>query len=393
MLIPKNYPNETTPPPEFRPSGLPRRNRRLPMRYRDELPPVLPLVPVNEEIHVDLDSPNPPVQPHATDQPIPNPDPNTPLTRPQIFRSERNHYGLFKLYYGAFPSQNPDESTSIDQLCDDPNFGVRETLGRPWWARFGSSLHHIQSDYFAPFLNATTFRLMHWFYTGSNLKSFGELDRLVNDVILTDDFDWNHLQGFRASREAERLDNYNNGTDPDTHSLFHAEDGWIKTSVTIPLPAQRVCHASENDAPKFAVDNLFYRRPLQVVKAAFQEKAADSFHLSPFKSFWQPSDHEQPERVYCEVYSSDAMINEHRKIQSQSRQSQCNLETVVAAIMLWSDSTHLTSFGNASLWPVYLYIGNQSKYTRAKPTSFAAHHLAYLPKVGVHSSCGFWRII
>jgi len=30
--------------------------------------------------------------------------------------------------------------------------------------------------------------------------------------------------------------------------------------------------------------------------------------------------------------------------------------------MLWSDSTHLASFGNASLWPIYLYIGNLSKY-------------------------------
>ena len=49
--------------------------------------------------------------------------------------------------------------------------------------------------------------------------------------------------------------------------------------------------------------------------------------------------------------------------------------------MLWSDSTHLTSFGNASLWPIYLYLGNQSKYTRGKPTSFARHHMAYIPKV------------
>jgi len=50
-------------------------------------------------------------------------------------------------------------------------------------------------------------------------------------------------------------------------------------------------------------------------------------------------------------------------------------------MMIWSDSTHLTSFGTASLWPVYLYFGNQSKYTRAKPSEFAAHHLAYIPKV------------
>ena len=54
---------------------------------------------------------------------------------------------------------------------------------------------------------------------------------------------------------------------------------------------------------------------------------------------------------------------------------------VILALMIWSDSTHLASFGTASLWPIYLYFGNLSKYTRAKPSSFAAHHLAYIPKV------------
>lgn len=62
------------------------------------------------------------------------------------------------------------------------------------------------------------------------------------------------------------------------------------------------------------------------------------------------------------------------------------LETVVAAIMLSSDSTQLTSFGTASLWPIYLYLGNLSKYTRLKPKSFAAHHLAYIPKVMMNIS-------
>jgi len=54
---------------------------------------------------------------------------------------------------------------------------------------------------------------------------------------------------------------------------------------------------------------------------------------------------------------------------------------VIAPIMVSSDATHLTNFGSASLWPIYLYLGSQSKYTHAKPMSFAAHHLAYVPKV------------
>ena len=97
--------------------------------------------------------------------------------------------------------------------------------------------------------------------------------------------------------------------------------------------------------------------------------------------FWKPSPESPPERIYSELYTADAFIAEQEKIKQQPQEPGCELETVVASIMLWSDSTHLTSFGNASLWPIYMFFGNLSKYIRAKPTSFAAHHLAYIPKV------------
>lgn len=63
-----------------------------------------------------------------------------------------------------------------------------------------------------------------------------------------------------------------------------------------------------------------------------------------------------------------------------------NLEYVIFAVKLYSDSTHLTDFGHAYLWPIYGYILAQSKYIRGRPTSFAAHHLAYVPSVRCHIS-------
>ena len=63
----------------------------------------------------------------------------------------------------------------------------------------------------------------------------------------------------------------------------------------------------------------------------------------------------------------------------------CTLEIVVACILLYSDSTHLTNFGTASLWPIYLYFGNLSKYIRARSSAFAAHHVAYIPGVSLLS--------
>jgi hypothetical protein len=49
--------------------------------------------------------------------------------------------------------------------------------------------------------------------------------------------------------------------------------------------------------------------------------------------------------------------------------------------MFWSNLTQLANFGTASLWLVYLFLGNQSKYVRCKPKAFTAHHIAYIPKV------------
>jgi hypothetical protein len=121
---------------------------------------------------------------------------------------------------------------------------------------------------------------MSWFNSGSNLKSLGELDRLVN-VVLSDDFKKEDLVGFSAKRESERLDNYDN--DPTSRLL--ADDGWIETSVSISVPAEHVRHASETDAPRFEVPGLFYRRPLEVLKAALQEESSAEFHLFPHRIF------------------------------------------------------------------------------------------------------------
>jgi hypothetical protein len=266
-------------------------------------------------------------------------------------------------------------------FSDSPTFvKTPDSLGaKPWWSGFGSSMRS-PTNYFVPFLNATTFRLMSWFYSGSVMKSLAELDRLVNEVILAEDFDKADLKEFGASKESNRLDNYQ-GDVEDIRSSFSALDGWIATSVKIRIPADGVQHTSEDVAPLFEVPGLFYRKPLEVIKAAFRESAAERFHLTPFNMFYQPDDDTPAEKIYGEIYNSPAMIDKHEKIYSQARDGGCTLETVVAAMMLWSDSTHLASFGTASLWPIYMFLGNQSKYVRSKPTSFAAHHLAYIPKV------------
>jgi hypothetical protein len=61
----------------------------------------------------------------------------------------------------------------------------------------------------------------------------------------------------------------------------------------------------------------------------------------------------------------------------------CDLPRVVAGLMFWSDVTHLTSFGDAKIWPLYMFFGNESKYFRCKPSSNLCHHVAYFQSVSV----------
>ena len=197
-----------------------------------------------------------------------------------------------------------------------------------------------------PFENISILRLMNWFHNTTTSKTLNDLDTLVHEVILAPDFDINHLLNFRGSRESERLDKYCEESD----SPFSGDSRWIETSINISVPCEKVKHASESDAPVFTVKNLFYRRPLEVIKSAYREAAAEHFNITPYKEYWQPSPDSPPERIFSEIYNSDAYIQEHEHIKAQPRMPGPQLETVIGAIMLSSDSTHLTSFGTASLW-------------------------------------------
>lgn len=342
--------------------------------------------------------------------PLRPPPEDIPATSPlRYIDSDVNGFRLYRSYL-TFPLADPESELSLEDRSDASTMAVAPSKKRSWWAGFGSSAaataRRTNSSIFAPFLNATTFRLMNWFYSGSSMKSLGELDSLVNNVLLADDFDREDLRSFSAARESQRLDDWEDVKD---ESPFAASDGWHESSVKIRVPAEGVKHVSEEQSPAFEIPGVYHRSITEIIRSTFQSTAAHSFHLIPFKLFAKPSvdpstsnnlnaesnfdptESTTAERVYSEMYNSDAMIDEYEQINAKYPLHQANetptgtavpvIENVIAAIMLWSDSTHLASFGNAALWPVYLFFGNQSKYVRSRPSEFAAHHLAYLPSV------------
>jgi hypothetical protein len=331
-----------------------------------------------------LPAPPPPVQipeEDITPETPPDDEDEHPPPPPVYYTTDPNSHNVYRVYESGPPTFTPDYSFRINSVADSPNFIPSNQASRATWSSpFGIGNHdiaNVETLAQLPFANISICRLMMWFYNGSNTKSLTDINVLVHNVLLSKDFKLGDLSKFDAAKEAKRLDDYK--ATPSSNHL-NPKDGWIKSCVPISLPCEKVCYPSEEDAPVYNVQGLHYRRLLDVIKAAFLESAAEDFHITPYKEYWQPRPNVPRQRIYSELYNTDAFIDEHEHIRAQPR-PECNLETVVAAIMLWSDSTHLTNFGNATLWPIYLYLGNLSKYSRAKPTAFAAHHLAYIPKV------------
>jgi hypothetical protein len=220
---------------------------------------------------------------------------------------------------------------------------------------------------------------MNWMWSGSIMKSIAECTRLI-EFLKSDKFKKEDLEGFDLKAETAKFDQHLGSSVNDIFGgMSGAKDGWKEVEVKIDVPDGKK-RTPTDPIPTFSVPGLHFRNLTQTIKSALQDRSARFFHYLPFKHFWQPAA-AAAQRIYDEIYSSDAFIQAHEKLQRQPREPNCTLERVVAALMFWSDSTHLANFGTASLWPLYLFFGNQSKWVRGKPRAGACHHVAYMPKV------------
>jgi len=361
-----------SPPPFVPPPTRSGRARKFPKKFVDFLPNSTTQLP-----HLPARPPRPIPQPRAFSPPPTTHDP-TPPPPLVVIQTPPNAFGLYR-EYSTYPTVKRDDQENLDSLCDAPGLATGcSEQSKPWWKAIGLPDSTHEGGVFAPFLNSTIFRLMNWFYSGSTTKSISELDRLVKDVILADDFSQDHLKDFSAAHELNRLDSDNPNKSP-----FAGENGWKTSTVKISLPAEGVMHESESSAPTLDIPNVYHRSLVSIIVSALQDESAKLFHYVPFRLFWKPTPTAVPERVITELYNSDAFVEEHEKISRipPPPGPGPTIENAIAAMMIWSDSTHLANFGEASLWPIYLFLGNQSKYTRGKVNSFAAHHVAYIPGV------------
>jgi hypothetical protein len=284
-------------------------------------------------------------------------------------RTAINSSQLFCIYPHA-PLVNPNTEFNVATALFDntPN----PLLGAPqdrWFSLLSHLLAQLAPSIFHPFSSFTAFVLVEWFTQCNRLLPM-LLNNLVSNVLLDKYMNLANLAKFNADTEIQQLDGA---------KVFFSNNSWKSSSVCIPVPTQVHC-ISKKEVEVFKVPGIWHCHIVNVIIIFFTTAAIHSYHLTLFKEFFQLL-HHMAECVWSELYNSNTFYNKHIKL---CRAATDTYKTVIAAIMLWSDLTHLANFGTASLWLIYLFLGKISKYVRGRPTSHLLHHLAYLPLASTH---------
>ncbi|KJA23581.1 hypothetical protein HYPSUDRAFT_101562, partial [Hypholoma sublateritium FD-334 SS-4] len=231
---------------------------------------------------------------------------------------------------------------------------------------------------FQPYPNKNAFLLGEWYWNGGTQKTKESFKKLT-EIICNETFDSADIRGVLWDSVNDNL-----GASSESEDLWFDEldAGWIETMITLPIPFHR--NTPNPGLGEYTFPPFRHRSIVSILK----EKMANShdfrhFHLEPYELRWRRRDMLEKEsiRVYGELYTSPVFLEAQEEIQTANGVPGCTLPRVLIGLMFGSDSTHLTSFGSASLWPCYMYFGNESKYRRCKPSCKLCNHIAYFQKV------------
>jgi hypothetical protein len=289
----------------------------------------------------------------------------------RLIRTPRNAFGLFRQYHSdALPSHDPEEFVDMRALSEGPML-EDSFVSEP-----------VAENAFYPYPNENSYLLGDWYWKNGNQKSHESFRELL-DIIGNPSFRpedvrqtcWRNVNSALASNEFDGI--HKDDNEPE---WMDEDAGWKRTPITISVPFHS--RAIKPGPKKFVIGDLYHRSLVSVIREKLSQPQDDQkFYYEPFELFWRPTDTSDDIRVHGELYTSPAFLDAHRELQDAPGEPGCNLPKVIVALMFWSDVTHLTSFGDANLWPCYLFFGNESKYRRCKPTCHLCNHVAYFQAV------------
>lgn len=315
-------------------------------------------------------------------------DSNTQIVQPplkqhhSVVTTQTNSFGLFRLYDEDSVPANDPEDQSGSGTFPGVQPGVEPTASPP----------SDSGNLFHPYPNESSWRVGDWYWNDGIQKSKKNFQSLI-EIITDANFRPEDLR--RANWASIDRELGDSGIRVTPHTLpsnsagesqdwLPEGDGWMQRAITISVPFHR---RSLDPGPRDYTISTFYRRSLL---STIRDKLSDplrckSFRFEPYIMRWRRSHAADDINVYGELFYSQAFVSMHRQLQDAppDSASRCTLPRRIVALMFWSDATQLTSFGDAKLWPLYMYFGNESKYSRCKPTANLCSHVAYFQTVCV----------
>ena len=289
----------------------------------------------------------------------------------QVYQTQSNSFGLSRLYdKESLPVHDPEDT--FDDIAGSRPPGVR--LLTPT-----AQLSNMENPFY-PYPNEASLRLGDWYWNQGSLKSKDSFRRLL-DIVGSPSFrphdirntKWTSIDHFLGTLTAdEDLAQSTEWLDNDA--------GWVRTTVTISVPFSR---RSANPGSKdYSVSDFYHRSLISIIR----ERVLDPndhylFHYEPYELRWRRPGDNHDTTVHGELFTSKSFLDAHRELLESPPVLGCTLPRRIVALMFWSDATQLTSFGDAKLWPLYLFFGNQTKYRRGQPSAKLCSHVAYFQTV------------
>jgi len=337
-------------------------NHRLPARYRDiVLEPPRPLAPAETQ-----GNPGEVGLSHL---------PSIPSC-PKI-KTQPNSFGLFQLYdEDSLPINNPDMENSLDEVGP---FVARENS-----SKFNEGITDASNPFY-PYPNKTSLLLGDWYWNQGHHKSQAGFKKLLNII---GDLEY-HPKDVRNTNWMAINQKLGNSSVQDDRTRGDCEwldgdSGWKKVTVQICTPFH---YCAWHPGPKeYTIEGFHYRSLVDIIRQNISDPTHRLFHYEPYKLRWQLPHKAKDVRVYGKLYTSESFLIAHHQLQDSLPEFGCALPQHIIALMLWSDATQLTAFGTAKLWPLYIYMGNESKYMRCQPSANLCSHAAYFHTVSLFDS-------
>jgi Plavaka transposase len=302
--------------------------------------------------------------------------PSAPLRQRvlQYFRTPRNLFGLSRKYYGTeHPSHDPEDHLTLQDLCNsEPTTGTNTSPsdGHP-------SDSTSKDVLFYPYPNESSLLLGDWYWNHGVQKSQEGFRNLIK-IVGNPDFSPSHVRSTNWTEINAILAHNAEDDNQDVQDWLGQDTGWKRTAISINVPFHH--RMATPGTQSYLAGELFHRSIVSVIRERVSSDDTH-FHYDPYELLWKSTSDAEEVRIHGELYNSAAFLFEHKKLQESPPEPGCDAPRAIIALMFWSDETHLTSFGDAKLWPCYLYFGNDSKYRRAKPSSHLGSHIAYFQTV------------